>query len=52
MIKIERDLGPMQYVVRIDREDLERAFTSQSEYNALIVKISKLIYEAGKGRIL
>lgn len=44
-MKIERDVYKMNYVIRIEREEVERAFTSQDEYNALIAKISKLIYE-------
>lgn len=45
MIKIERDVRQMHLLIRIGREDVDRAFTSQTEYNALIAKISKLIYE-------
>ena len=51
-MNIEQDIRRLQYVIRIDREEFNRAFISQDEYNALIVKISKLIYEQGKGRML
>ena len=46
---MERDIRSMQWVIRIDRDDIYRAFTSQDEYNALIAKLSKLIYETTKG---
>ena len=49
-MKIERDPFRMEYVIRIDREEVERAFTSQDEYNALIAKLSKLIYEEERKR--
>ena len=51
-MQIEQDSRRLQYVIKIDREEFNRAFTSQVEYDALIVKISKLIYEQGKGRML
>ena len=52
-MKIERDAYRQECVVRIEREELKRAFKSQDEYNALIAKISQMIYETGrKGRLL
>ena len=51
-MNIEQDIRRLQYVITIDREEFNRAFTSQDEFNALIVKISKLIYKQGKGRTI
>lgn len=45
MITIDRDLRSMMYIIRIDREDIRRGAMSQDEYNNLICRISKLIYE-------
>lgn len=45
MISIDKDVRKMQLVIRIDRDDAIRAGTCQDEYNALICRISKLIYE-------
>lgn len=47
---MERDIRRLQWVVTFDRDEIEKAFTSQTEYNALIAKLSKLIYETTKGR--
>ena len=49
MISIEKDVSRMQLVIKIDRDDAIRAGTSQDEYNALICRISKLIYEEMRG---
>lgn len=35
----------MQYIIKLDYEDLNRASRSQDEYNNLICRISKAIYE-------
>lgn len=48
---IERDPLRMEYVIRIEREELERAFVSQNEYNTFTVKLSKLIYEYSKEKM-
>lgn len=49
MISIDRDAYRMQLVIRIDRDDAIRAGMNQEEYNALICRISKLIYEEMRG---
>lgn len=44
-MEIDRNVYKMQLLIRIDREEVQRAFTSQNEYNAFIARLSKLIYE-------
>lgn len=44
-ITIERNMRKMEYTVSIPRENMDRAFTSQTEYNNLITDLSKLIYD-------
>ena len=48
---IERDIRSMQWVVRLNRNEIRKAFTSQDEYNALIKEISTLIYETTKEHV-
>lgn len=50
-MEIERDLFKRDYYIKIEREELIRAFTSQDEYNAFIAKLSKLIYEHTQRRV-
>lgn len=50
MIKIQRDMRRMQYVITIDRDDVIRGALSQDDYNNLICRISKLIYEEIRGK--
>lgn len=51
-MRIERDIIRLKWVIEIDKEEFDKAFTNQNEYNALIMNISNLIYEQGKGRIV
>lgn len=44
-IKIERNPYKMEYTVHISKENMDRASTSQTEYNNLITDISKVIYD-------
>ena len=44
-IIIEKDIRKLEYSIRIAKEDVDRAFTSQYEYNHLIAGISKAIYD-------
>lgn len=52
-MEIDRDVRKMQLLIKIDREEVRRAFTSQDEYNAFIARLSKMIYdyEHKRGRI-
>jgi len=52
MIKIERDMRSMRYIITIDREDVILGAMNQNNYNNLICRISKLIYEEIIRRIL
>lgn len=44
-ITIERNFRKMEYTISIPKENIDRAFTSQAEYNNLITDLSKLIYD-------
>lgn len=44
-ITIERNICKMEYTISIPRENIDRAFTSQTEYNNLITDLSKIIYD-------
>lgn len=46
---MERDIRRLQWVVTFDRDEVEKAFTSQVEYNKFIKSLSTLIYETTKG---
>ena len=52
MIKIERDMRKMRYIIIIDREDIMLGAMNQDNYNNLICRISKLIYDEIIRRIL
>lgn len=51
-MKIVRDFRRLKWIIEIDKEEIDKAFTSQDEYNALIMNISNLIYEEEKGRMI
>ena len=44
-IIIDKDIRRMAYTISIPRECINRAFTSQEEYNNLITDLSKSIYD-------
>ena len=51
MIKIEYDVRKMQYILRIDYDDVRHGALNQDNYNNLICRISKLIYEEIRRRL-
>ena len=44
-ITIERNVRKLEYTISIPREDMYRAFTSETEYNNFITELSKQIYD-------
>ena len=51
MIRLDYDMQKMQYTIVIDREEIKNGALNCENYNNLISRISKLIFEE-MGRLL
>lgn len=44
-MEIERDYRRMCYILRLERNEVEKAFSNISEFDKLITKIGKVLWE-------